>query len=374
MQKTLGLISLLAAGIAQAAPSNEELQTQINELRAQLEATASAVESNTSSAAPVKIGGYGELHYNNSQEQSGKDQLDLHRFVLFVSKEIDAKTRFFSELEVEHNVAGEGKKGEVEVEQAFIEHDLSNQLRAKAGVFLVPVGILNETHEPDTFYGVERNNVEKNIIPATWWEGGAGVSFKQGMTQLDVAYHSGLNMPAGKYKVRDARQKTSEAEANNFAYTARVTVTPVAGVSVGATYQYQEDIAQGKGVPAALTEVHAVVEKNGFGLRALYAQWDIDGQIKTVQAEAGAVKQSGYYLEPSYRVNEKVGVFARYSEHDNKAGDSDKSAINETDLGVNYWLAQGVVLKADYNRSHDTSKTNGVVYSDTLNFGMGYSF
>lgn len=372
MKKTLGIISLLAAGIAQAAPSNEELQAQIEQLRVQLEATANAVENSQALASPVKIGGYGELHYNNSQEQSGKDQLDLHRFVLFVSKEIDAKTRFFSELEVEHNVAGEGKKGEVEVEQAFIEHDLSAQLRARAGVFLVPVGILNETHEPDTFYGVERNNVEKNIIPTTWWEGGAGFSFKQGMTQLDVAYHSGLNMPAGKYKVRDARQKTSEAEANNFAYTARVTLTPVTGVSVGAAYQYQEDIAQGKGVPAALTEVHAIVEKNGFGLRALYAQWDIDGAISATQA--GAEKQTGYYLEPSYRINDKVGVFARYSEHDNQAGSSAKSAINETDVGVNYWLAQGVVLKADYNRSHDTSKTSGVVYSDTLNFGMGYSF
>ena len=42
----------------------------------------------------------------------------------------------------------------------------------KAGLFLIPVGILNQTHEPDTFYGVERNNVEKNIIPTTCGEGG----------------------------------------------------------------------------------------------------------------------------------------------------------------------------------------------------------
>ena len=41
---------------------------------------------------------------------------------------------------------------------------------------LVPVGFLNEVHEPPTFYGVERNPVEKNVIPTTWWEGGIGIS------------------------------------------------------------------------------------------------------------------------------------------------------------------------------------------------------
>ncbi|WP_059758168.1 hypothetical protein [Thiobacillus denitrificans] len=81
--------------------------------------------------------------------------------------------RFFSELEVEHSIAGEGKKGEIELEQAYVEYA---DHRAKAGLFLIPVGILNETHETPAFYGVERNPVEKDIIPATWWAGGAALS------------------------------------------------------------------------------------------------------------------------------------------------------------------------------------------------------
>ena len=62
--------------------------------------------------------------------------------------------------------------GEIELEQAYVEYDLTENHHAKAGVFLLPVGILNETHEPPTFYGVERNPVESNIIPTTWWAGG----------------------------------------------------------------------------------------------------------------------------------------------------------------------------------------------------------
>ena len=370
MKKSLGLVSLLASSVAMAAPSNDELQQQINELRAQLEATADAVE-NTATGSAVSIGGYGELHYNN--EQGGDNQIDLHRFVLFIGKELNSTTRFFSEFEVEHSLAGEGKPGEVEIEQAFIEKDINDSLSAKAGLFLIPVGILNETHEPDTFYGVERNNVEKNIIPATWWEGGFGVTGKTEAITYDVALHSGLNIDvagAGKYKPRDGRQKVAEAAANDLAVTARVNYKPAAGISLGATFQYQEDVTQGTAsIEGQLIEAHAVVEQGDLALRALYAQWTFDDKITTFKD--GAEKQSGFYLEPAYKVSNELGVFARYSSYDNLAGNSADSAVNETTVGANYWLAETVVLKFDYNQKDDTSSDTT---TDTLNLGVGYSF
>ena len=48
--------------------------------------------------------------------------------------------------------SGGGTPGEVELEQAYLEFDLNSGLHSRAGVFLLPVGILNETHEPPTFY------------------------------------------------------------------------------------------------------------------------------------------------------------------------------------------------------------------------------
>ncbi|MEK9765788.1 MAG: porin, partial [Thalassolituus sp.] len=147
-------------------------QAQIDELRMQVNALADALDQQASASAGngVYLGGYGEMHLNLNQ--GSDNEIDFHRYVLFVGKEFNDKVRFFSELELEHSLAGDGKPGEVELEQAYVEVDVADNTQVKTGLFLLPVGILNETHEPETFYGVERNNVEKRIIPTTWWEGG----------------------------------------------------------------------------------------------------------------------------------------------------------------------------------------------------------
>lgn len=207
-------------------------------------------------AENTRVGGYGELHYNNLDGEGGasdKDELDLHRFVLFFGHTFNERTRFFSELEVEHSIAGEGKNGEAELEQAYVEFDLNADHRAKGGLFLIPVGLINETHEPPAFYGVERNPVEKDIIPATWWAGGAALSGQLGAGfGYDLAVHEGLATTAAKsYKPRDGRQKTSEADASDLAYTARLKWTGLPGVELGGSFQHQSDITQGADATAA---------------------------------------------------------------------------------------------------------------------------
>lgn len=360
---------------AQAETDIAQLQAEIEALKSQLNSLADTVEQQSASSNNgVSIGGYGELHLNLYNDKAKNNKIDFHRFVLFVNKEFNEKTRFYSELEVEHSLAGDGKPGEVEVEQAYIEHDATDYLQVKTGLFLVPVGILNETHEPDTFYGVERNNVEKNIIPSTWWEAGAGITLKaaEGLT-VDLAAHSGLAIPVadGKYKIRDGRQKVANAVANNAAYTARVKYTAVPGLELAATAQYQSDVTQAKtgdDVSASLVEAHAVYQTGGFTAKALYAKWDIENKIETVQA--GADVQEGYYVEPAYRYN-NVGVYTRLSTWDNTAGDDVDSATRQKEVGVNYWLADTVVIKGDVF-TQDTD--GGTKDLSGINVGVGYSF
>jgi hypothetical protein len=142
-------------------------QADVGETREQLNMTADAIDTIAVAGRPnVSIGGYGEVHYNNLD--SG-NEIDIHRFVVFLGHEFNQNLKFFSEVEIEHSIAGEGKVGEVELEQAYVQWDYKPGHNGKAGVFLLPVGILNETHEPDTFYGVERNPVEKN-----WTQSGYG--------------------------------------------------------------------------------------------------------------------------------------------------------------------------------------------------------
>jgi hypothetical protein len=361
--------------IAQQQEVLKSLEKRLDETEQKLEATADQVEmvaeSSDSMFANTSLGGYGELHYNNYENSDAK--IDFHRFVLFFGHEFSDSVRFFSEFELEHSLAGEGKSGEVELEQAYVEVDINAKSTATVGLFLIPVGIINETHEPPTFYGVERNPVEKNIIPATWWEAGAAFNYKPaGGISIDVAATSGLEVDTegGKaYNIRSGRQKVSKATAENLAFTSRVKYTAVTGLELAATIQYQSDITQGAAgvetADATLFEAHAIYQVNDFSVRALYARWDING------AEAqmlGRDEQTGWYLEPSYKISNTVGVFARYAEYDNEAGSNDLSKVESSSIGVNYYLHENVVLKADYE------DLGGAKDSKGFNLGFGYQF
>jgi hypothetical protein len=299
--------------------------------------------------------------------------LDFHRFVLFYGHRFNDRLRFTSELEIEHAVSGGDEPGEVELEQAYVEYDWADSHSFRAGIFLLPVGILNETHEPPTFYGVERNPVESNIIPSTWWEGGLAFNgrFADAMG-YDFAVHSGLNTSADdNYAVRAGRQKAAKARFDAPAYTGRLRWLGVPGLELSASVQYQDDVTQELDPLAGsawLFSGHAAWQFGGFGLRALYARWSLDGPGPEA---VGADRQEGWYVEPSWRFNEQWGVFARYSRWDNLAGSAADTEYAQTDLGVNYWLHPNVVFKFDYQ---DQDAAPGRKELDGWNLGVGYMF
>ncbi len=398
----LALVFLLASPAIHAQDSNadliaklEFLQQQIDELKqqmkqtqdqtvetdAKLEAVAEVIESGPSYTAETSrttISGYGELHYNKlSAEDPSHDleSVDFHRFVLFFGHEFNDKTRFYSEFELEHSLAGDGKPGEVELEQAFVEFDLKPGLYAKAGLFLIPVGLLNETHEPPTFYGVERNNVESIIVPSTWWEAGAGVNGRWGSSwNWDLALTSGLQIPttgSSAFRVRSGRQKVAKAVASDGAITGRLRYLGIPGLQAAVTVQYQFDPSQtaNDGLDdGTLIETHIDYRRAGFGLRALYARWDFSGDA--VEA-AGADNQDGWYIEPSYRLNKHIGFYTRYEEVD-AARDQDQ--FSQWEVGFNWWPADNVVIKFDYrDRSHDLIGEHGRDFTG-IDIGLGYSF
>lgn len=376
----------------------ELLQQQLDATRESLQALSQQVESNTRSSgeanekaeiladtmdsqaepavSPVKLGGYGELHVNMLDNQltgESKNELDLHRFVLFYQHDFNDRLRFNSELEIEHALAGDGAPGEVELEQAYVEYDWAQNHSFKAGVFLVPVGILNETHEPPTFYGTERNPVERNIIPTTWWEGGAALTGRfADAFRYDFGMHSGLYTTADDgYAIRAGRQKTAKARFDSQAYTGRLRWLGIPGLELSASVQYQEDMTQETDPTAGgawLYSAHAAFQRKHFGLRALYADWSLDG----AGPEAiGADRQTGWYVEPSWRFNSQWGVFARYNQWDNQAGNAADSEYTQWDVGVNYWLHPNVVFKLDYQ---DQDAPAGKSEYDGWNLGVGYQF
>ena len=196
------LATLLSAASSIAMASDVDistLQAQLKAQQLQIDALVAASERPTTSTmfSKTSIGGYGEAHYYNYENAA--QQYDAYRVVLYVGHKFSDTVRLHSELEVEHGLVADTdatctikddgdktlevgevvcgsastKPGEVELEQMFIEWNYHGKQNVSIGQILVPIGFLNETHEPETFYGAKRNPVETAIIPTTWWEGSA---------------------------------------------------------------------------------------------------------------------------------------------------------------------------------------------------------
>src|ERR1700742_236303 len=127
----------------------------------------------------------------------------------------DERTVFNSEFEVEHAVASADDSGEFEVEQFYVDHQLTDWVSIKGGLFLMPFGLLNEHHEPINYFGVQRNFVETLIIPSTWREGGLGL---HGTTAVglswDVGVTTGLNLSEWNALPEDPEYRTALALEN----------------------------------------------------------------------------------------------------------------------------------------------------------------
>ena len=356
--------------------------------------TAQTSSSGSSWADRTSIGGYGELHYNNLNDNNdtvsgdnSRDRVDFHRFVLYFGHEFNENIRFFSELELEHSIAGDGQNGEIELEQAWIEMDISDSHRFRAGVDILPIGIMNVTHEPNTFYGVERNKVETEIIPATWWEAGLGFNGEIAPGwNYDIVAHGGLLSPttgSSTLRPRSGRSKVSNADDQDIAFTGRVRYTGFPGLEVGLSGQYQSDMtgtADSFDVDATLFEGHVDYKHtSGFGLRALYSRWDIDAPSGITYTQNNI---DGWYVEPAYRfkapsfIPGEIGVFTRYAEWDARGQgnvpDGTYVQYESWNVGANWWPHPNVAFKFDYQ--NESGDNRAAVIHDGFNLGLGYQF
>lgn len=413
LSSAVAALSLSASMLVQAQETPltlEKLAEQIKTQQAQIEALTAQIESQEKAGSGAgwfnrtSVGGYGEAYFKRIEGQ--KDEFDAYRLILFVGHQFNDKVRFSSELEFEHaygkdtdtsctidNTAGSdpltleqievscGKPsaspGYFAVEQLFLEYQYAQKHRASAGQLLVPVGILNETHEPDTFYGVFRAPVEREIIPGTWFE--TGLMFSGEVApgfSYDAMISSGMKNDGSK-AVKEGRQRGAKADGSDLAYTVRFKYTGMPGLELAVTWHEQQDMSQGapkvtgENLEANLLEAHVAYQKGAFGLRTLYAEWDLAADALAVADKKNA-SQKGWYVEPSWKITPGIGVFARYSEWDNAAADSTSSDWQESSVGVNWWLHERAVVKADWQHRDDPAASKKD--QDGFNVGIGFSF
>jgi hypothetical protein len=171
------------------------------------------------------LSGYMDFHFNKPDGEDGL--LDFHRFVLLLSHSFSPKLRFVGELELEHAfVEGLEDAGELELEQAYVAFLLSPRANVRAGMMLVPIGSINERHEPPVYNGVERPFVDTVIVPTTWFEVGAGLHGSFGKGQIRYRTYAFAPLDALEFSaedgIRGGRQKGAQANVRTVACAGRV--------------------------------------------------------------------------------------------------------------------------------------------------------
>jgi hypothetical protein len=336
-----------------------------------------------------------EMHLNRPED--GPAILDFHRFVLLFGHRFTDRIRFVGELELEHAfVEGLEEAGEVELEQAYIDVLIKPSFNLRGGMLLVPVGIINERHEPPVFHGVERPFVDTVIIPTTWFDVGAGVHGRLG---AGLSYRAYVMAPLDATEfsadegIRGGLQKGSEANVRNAALTGRVEFTRVRGLTVGVS-GWRGD--SGFNVPrldptVGVAEIDARFRRRGYEARAQFARVFIgdaarlnDALTLLIGIAPNVARQlQGYYLEGSKLFGlpnwgHELAVFARFEDFDTQfrmpEGYEPIPEFNRQafTIGATYYLDPDVALKFDYTHQRNAGTIRRAPRS--INVGLGWWF
>lgn len=414
--------ALSAAANADIRAQLQEVRRQMDSLTREIETLKSGVPEKAPEAGPtgafgvgpaaskvyavnrgVSIGGYGEFLYENfdSRRQDGSpagrtNQIDLLRAILYFGYKFDEHFLLNSELEVEHAVTASDKGGETAVEFAYLDWTPSRAANARGGLVLIPMGFLNELHEPPVFLASRRPEVEQLIIPSTWRELGLGFYGSSGPLSYRAYLVNGLT--ASRYTAEgivEGKQEGSEAIAKDFAVTGRLDYTPLPGALVGASF-FTGNSSQGRVTPSGksfggrttLWDLHAEWRWRGIQARGLFVDTRVSdaAEINELNGLSGdqsvGSRQRGWYLEGGYDLlSYKPGraslvPFARWERFDTQrevpAGfeRNPENSVSVLTFGVVFKPIGNIAVKSDWQRRRTAARTG----TNQWNLALGYLF
>ena len=400
-------LQTLQASAQAGAQAGAQVGAQVGQAMPAPAANTAAAQASSPAAPPraadeprVNLFGYGEMLYTRPRADASQAMATARRAVLGLAYRFSERTRLAAELEVENAVVSAGDQGELAFEQLYIEHDVSAGVSAKLGLFLLPIGYMNETHEPTRYLGVTRNLVETAIIPTTWRELGLGL---QGRTEQGWRWNTGLvtsfdltRWPGDAGQTRESplgaiHQEGQLARAASAATYGALNYDGVPGLNVGGSL-YSGGIAQkqmGQLAPQArvqLSELHTRWQPGRWDLSALAAFGRLSG---VADFNASAVSAGnpvpdqfrGAYAQAAYRIWQNGDLsllpFARYERVNTALGFSGLPQgllpapmpdARVMTLGASFYLHPQVVLKLDAQRHLENSQL------DRFNLGLGFHY
>ena len=356
----------------------------------------------------TQIGGYAQIDYNQpfGDTLSQNGTFDVHRLVVFLGHKFNDRLSFFTEIELEH-------VKEIYVEQAFLEMKLTQWMNLRGGLLLIPMGIVNEYHEPPTFNGVERPNMEKYIIPSTWREIGLGIAgnlpsaafnYQLYIVNGPLSYDNGTALFTGKNGMRSGRQKGAKSKfSGNPNLSMKVSYYGIQGLSLGLSGYFgksQSTLYNGldKNNPDLRAQADSsVVGINMIGFDARYrikgfqargvfnmTRFSNTGQYNTLTNSDLGSSMIGYYVEGGYdafssinKIEDQLIVFVRYEVYNTHQSTTTEIQLNNqynrTDItaGLHYKPFNNTSFKADYQVFSNDQDSNG---KHQINLGVGVWF
>lgn len=335
------------------------------------------------------IGGYGDMLYQNYGSHQ-VSSADLVRAVLYAGYKFTPSVIFNSELEVEHGSTE--RSGAVSMEFAYLDYLLRPQANIRAGVVLVPVGLINEEHEPTAYLAARRPVVEDRIIPTTWSEMGAGVFGDAGTLSYRAYLLTGLDSAgfSSEDGIHEGKQSGAEAKAGDLAVVVRADWHPMEGSMLGGSL-YRGDSGQDRGFGGrvSLGEVHVESKFRGLSLRALAARGSVGdaGSINLANGFTGADSIgktfAGWYAEAGYDIaswiaRPKISLtpYVRYERFDTQRSvpiGYERNPENNgriLTLGAAFKPIPQTVIKTDWQRVTNAGGTG----TNQFNLALGYIF
>src|SRR5688500_7385498 len=277
-------LDVLAAEVERLRSGEEQEVELTDERRRALGLAPSASRTYRRASQGVSFAGYGEMLAEDyaAENEAGAggaptSRNDLLRAVLYAGYRFNDLFLFNSEIEVEHG-------NEIFVEFAYVDYLANDNLTLRGGLVLIPLGLVNEFHEPNVFFGARRPETEQRIIPSTWRENGGGIPASAGPV-YGRAYVTNDFNGAGftSAGLRGGRQRGVQARAANLAFSSRVDVTPVPGIFAGVGFYHggsgQEQVAlagERLDLDTTVAEVHGQAQMRGFDVRALFVRAILD--------------------------------------------------------------------------------------------------
>jgi hypothetical protein len=187
------------------------------------------------------VGGYIDMEFE--WHEGGENTFDQHRLIPFLYAQVSERVRVATEIEFEHggDVPGDG---EVKLEFAVLDFDLTDGLSFRGGVILSPLGSTNLLHDTPLIDITDRPLVDQVIIPTTLSESGMGFFGTVYPSEASVlsyevyvvnGFDEGVVNDDGHLRIRGGRGSKGQDNNQSKAIVGRIGYSPRLGIDAGAS-------------------------------------------------------------------------------------------------------------------------------------------